>query len=41
MNVGQLVLEIERFCNESIELKRLNRIEGEAIASGDILKLIH
>ncbi|MDP6728814.1 MAG: 2-oxoacid:acceptor oxidoreductase subunit alpha [SAR324 cluster bacterium] len=41
MNAGQLVLEIERFCNESIELKRLNRIDGEAIAPGDILKLIH
>ena len=27
MNVGQLLLEIERFCNESIELKRLNRID--------------
>jgi len=40
LNAGQLVTEIERICPESIEVKPLNRVDGEAIPPADILALL-
>ena len=40
LNAGQLVTEIERICPELIEVKPLNRVDGEAIPPADILSLM-
>lgn len=40
MNLGQLVLEVERICNNLIEVKRLNKVNGEMIYPDEIVKKI-
>ncbi len=40
MNAGQLGLELERFCGNSIKVKRINRLGGEPIPPGAIYQAL-
>jgi 2-oxoglutarate ferredoxin oxidoreductase subunit alpha len=40
MNLGQLILEVERFINDDIELIGVNRIGGVPLTVTEILKAI-
>ena len=40
MNTGQLRLEVERICPKKINIRSINRIDGEAITPHEILNLL-
>ncbi len=40
MNLGQMVLEVERLCNKHTKIRRLNKVNGEIIYPEEIIAKI-
>ncbi len=40
MNAGQLILEVERLCPDTVTVGGINRFDGEPINPGEILEKI-